>query len=142
MRDMALAEAPSIYEGVAGLRPVVGRLEQAIWQAWILSESVRRTWMLQSATLNLYQLKNGARTSCSGYLLFTIRQGLWEAPNAWRWVELVRNQSPLFTQSDDLLGLMERTSPAEMDAFTNRVLSVLLPAEQMDRWVARTTQVG
>ena len=143
MRDTALAEAPSIYEGLGGLRPGGdGRLEQALWQAWILSESVRRTWMLQSATLNLCQLQDGARTGCSGYLLFTIRQGLWEAPSAQRWVELVRDQNPLFAQSVDLLGLMEKTAPAEMDVFTSRILSVVLPAEQMDRWVARTTQGG
>lgn len=146
MRDAALTEAPRLYETLGQLRSSdvgagSGRAEFAVWQAWILSESMRRTWMLVSGTFYVYHDKTNGWPGCSGFLMFTTRQGLWEAPNAWRWVQQVREQNPLFQQSVNLPGLMEDTSPAEIDSFTNQLLSILLSPEDMTRWATRTAQI-
>ncbi|CAH0045733.1 unnamed protein product, partial [Clonostachys solani] len=146
MRDAALTEAPRLYETLGQLRSSdvgggSGRAEFAVWQAWILSESLRRTWMLVSGTFYVYHDKTNGWPGCSGFLMFTTRQGLWEAPNAWRWVQQVREQNPLFQQSVNLPGLMEDTSPAEIDSFTNQLLSILLSPEDMSRWATRAAQI-
>ncbi|CAH0042529.1 unnamed protein product [Clonostachys rhizophaga] len=146
MRDAALTEAPRLYETLGQLRSNdvgggSGRAEFAVWQAWILSESLRRTWMLVSGTFYVYHDKANGWPGCSGFLMFTTRQGLWEAPNAWRWVQQVREQNPLFQQSVNLPGLMEDTSPAEIDSFTNQLLSILLSPEDITRWATRTAQI-
>ncbi|CAM1504623.1 Fc.00g022140.m01.CDS01 [Cosmosporella sp. VM-42] len=141
MREAAVVEAPRLYGELGRLRPGEGGLELGVWQAWILSESLRRTWMIISATMHIYQMKKDGWAGCSGFLLFTTRQGLWEAPNAWRWVQQLRTQSPLFAQTENVVELMEDTPPTEMDAFTNQVLSIVLSPEAIDRWVTKTTQI-
>ena len=148
MRDAAVTEAPRLFEQLTLLRPGEdgggggrGALELATWRAWILSESVRRTWMLVSSTINVYGSKKNGWAGCGGILLFTTRQGLWEAPSAWQWAQQVRKQSPLFMESRNVRLLMEEASPAETDLFTNQLLSVVHSPEQRDRWVAKMALV-
>lgn len=141
MRDAAVANTQRIHAELGLLRPGDGSMERATWRLWILSESLRRTWMLVSSTLSVYQAKKDGWSGCLGVLMFTTRQGLWEAPNAWQWAQQVRKQSPLFTQSVNALELMEGSAPAELDTFMNQVLSMILPSEDIDRWAAKTAQV-
>lgn len=141
MRESAIAEAPRLYEELGLLRPGDGELESAIWRAWILSESLRRTWMIVASTTSIYKSKKDGLAGCLGFLMFTSRQGLWEAPNAWRWVQQLRKQSPLFIQSASAVEIMRETEPAEIDSFMNQVLSIVLSPEQIDRWAAKTTNI-
>ncbi|KAF7559023.1 hypothetical protein G7046_g5131 [Stylonectria norvegica] len=137
MRDSAIAEAPRLY-GEFGTAQLSGDgADVAIWRAWLVSESVRRTWMVVSCTTHIYQTKRDGFADCSGILRFTTRQGLWHAPNAWRWLQLLRKQSPLFAESLNLTELMEETPSSEMDAFANQVLRIALPPEKIDRWIEK-----
>lgn len=141
MRDSALEEAPRICAQIGQSRFGDGALESGIWRAWILSESLRRTWMIASSTINVYQARKDGWSVCPGMLMFTPRDGLWEAPSAWRWMQQLRNQSPLFDQSANSIELMKATRPAEIDAFTTKVLSVVLPSGEMDRWQDETIRI-
>ncbi|KAK0380093.1 hypothetical protein CLIM01_02567 [Colletotrichum limetticola] len=60
------------------------------WNLWVLSESVRRTWIIVVCTLGVYNALKGKWGECSGGALFTARAGLWDAPSAPRWAALCR----------------------------------------------------
>ena len=139
MREAAISEVSQLCNELESLRSDYSGLELAIWRAWILSESLRRTWMLVSGTVNIYQTKKDGWAGCGGFLLFTTRDGLWDAPNAWQWMQQVQKRGPLFRQSGNLLELMEEASSAEVDAFTNQVISIVLSPERLDRWIAKET---
>ncbi|KAK1659534.1 hypothetical protein BDP55DRAFT_733171 [Colletotrichum godetiae] len=63
------------------------------WNLWVLSESVRRTWIIVVCTLGVYNALKGKWGECSGGALFTARAGLWDAPSAPRWAALCRETS-------------------------------------------------
>lgn len=138
MRNAAIEETPRLYQSIALLQPGDAKLELTIWQAWILSECLRRTWMLASTTVNIYQTRKDGWSGCAGMLTFTVRRGLWEASNAWQWAQKLRKHSSLFTQNMNSDELMQKIPPDEIDTFAYQVIAIVQSPEQMDRWAART----
>ena len=60
----------------------------ALWRAWILAESLRRTWIVGRTIAAQYEmLKAGAPvpSACKGGMAFTTRKGAWEAESAEEW---------------------------------------------------------
>lgn len=119
MRDTAVAEAPTLFSPTTAPDPFFDitnkvvtqeEIEQnSLWNAFIISETVRRTWMIASAALRIFQPCSASRTGtrdsldlstvtqnrCLGFLSFTIRAGLWEAETADEWAKLhTRNARP------------------------------------------------
>jgi len=56
--------------------------ERLIWYSWILSESLRRTWLMKSAVHGVYLTSQNGTAHCLGGMMFTSRQGFCEAPSA------------------------------------------------------------
>ncbi|KAM7197910.1 hypothetical protein V8F20_006358 [Naviculisporaceae sp. PSN 640] len=107
LREAAINEVPNLFQAdfsASYASPIPnGEImeETALWRAFIISESIRRTWMLVSATLRIFQPWSAANTDqdcldlstvtqnrCLGFLSFTIRAGLWEAKSASEWANL------------------------------------------------------
>ena len=62
--------------------------KDALWRAWILAESLRRTWIVGRTIAAQYEmLKAGAPvpSACKGGMAFTTRKGAWEAGSAEEW---------------------------------------------------------
>ncbi|KAM7212800.1 hypothetical protein V8F06_011835 [Rhypophila decipiens] len=109
LSDAAIAQAPSLYmssnSSLINLDSCSGthqEIEQtSLWHAFIVSESIRRTWMLVSSVLRIFNqpqpptsgvdsmnLTTVTQHRCLGFLSFTIRAGLWDAQNAFQWGRL------------------------------------------------------
>ncbi|KAI0489812.1 hypothetical protein F4859DRAFT_167993 [Xylaria cf. heliscus] len=69
---------------------------QAVWQAWIIAESVRRTWQATNIVQEVYQFFKRGWSECPGHLPSTMRKALWDAPSAYSWTrELGGGRDPL-----------------------------------------------
>ncbi|KAF5858750.1 hypothetical protein ETB97_003804 [Aspergillus alliaceus] len=112
--------------------------QEALWKAWILGESVRRTWMIRTTIVAVYELLKWGRTSCAGGVKFTARAGLWEAPTAQRWVAACQQQDVLFLSGADANRLFVQTRPNEVDVFVHFILTVIFGLEAVVTWVRNT----
>lgn len=182
MRNSAITESPFLYipptqsfdtilspqtllsHTPPGPSPTQIIEQSTLWQAFITSESLRRTWMLISATSNIYSRHKDRRPNprCLGFMSFTMRRGLWSATNAWQWGQIATQKqpsdgriwrespreivsvdlsedgrgSPVFLESIGVVEkVMAETTPDEVDDFTNEIFSIALSGEKIDRWV-------
>lgn len=108
--------------------------EKALWQSWILAESVRRTWLMVSMVQGMYMTSRDGINHCLGGMMFTSRKGFWDASTATTWskhcTEVYGGLINL-NQIDHLLASIELS---EMDEFATLVLKLTFGSEQIERW--------
>jgi hypothetical protein len=108
---------------------------KTVWRAWILAESVRRTWQATSIVQGVYQFFKHSWAECPGRLPSTMRKTLWEAPSAYSWARELRDgKDPLLVPTARLEVLFACTSPAEVDAY-NMASFRLYRMEKADQWL-------
>jgi hypothetical protein len=117
-------------------------LQTTLWQAWILAESVRRTWLVVSATMNVYLIMRDGWVQCRGGVHFTMRKGLWEASSATEWMrawnedDVGRGVGPLFGPSmSSGAWMVERVEPADVDDFARHFLYMSVSTDRLERWL-------
>jgi hypothetical protein len=104
------------------------------WQAWILAESVRRTWLVAGHTQCIYGLLRNGISTCPGGLMFTTREGLWQANSAEEWWEKCWQKDVLFCHSlETHTQLIKKARPEEVDDFGMFVLRILSEKEEVER---------
>lgn len=109
------------------------------WNAWILAESVRRTWLVAGHMQCIYRLLSYGFTVCPGGLMFTTRAGLWQAESAYEWWAKCREKDVLFCpslESGKYLLKSGETSPDDVDDFGRFVLRIIEGEETVDKWLA------
>lgn len=104
------------------------------WNAWILAESVRRTWLVAGHVQSIYRLLNYGISPCPGGLRFTTRAGLWHAESAYEFGTRCREKDVLFYRSSDSGRQLLRTRPEEVDDFGRYVLQVVEGEEKVKQW--------
>jgi hypothetical protein len=108
--------------------------EDLLWYTYIITESVRRTWLVTAGVQGLYNLIQCGKGSCMGGTIFTSRSGFWEAKSAVAWEKrccdvyagLVR-----LTEVDKMFALVPRK---EICDFAKVVLQCTYGREQVERW--------
>ncbi|KAH6867585.1 hypothetical protein B0T10DRAFT_541861 [Thelonectria olida] len=112
----------------------------ALHKTFILSESVRRTWILCSVSLGVYHGHKGDWSySCAGDICMTARAELWSATSSARWEAAARSQDPLFLYSLHGRSLVERgVGASEVDEFARHLFTVMWGLDQVEDWVVRT----
>ncbi|KAK6949703.1 hypothetical protein Daesc_009787 [Daldinia eschscholtzii] len=146
MWDSAELDA-NLYSTMAALEQEVGDSENApttapadektAWRRWILSESIRRAWLVVTITQSIYQLFKTGWSQCSGSVNWTPRAGLWDAPDQFSWSKAVMGGSgPLFLPSLGADILYREASPSEVDEFGHAVLIAEFGSESMAKWKA------
>ncbi|KAI9690149.1 MAG: hypothetical protein M1822_009110 [Bathelium mastoideum] len=122
--------SPSCADAAAKCLP----WEKLVWYSWILAESLRRTWLVVSAITGVYLNSRSGVAYCLGGMMFTSRQGFWEAPSALAWQKrcseiyggLVR-----LTETDKLFAMV---APEDLDDFAKLALRITFGTEQMEKW--------
>ncbi|GKT41240.1 uncharacterized protein ColSpa_01421 [Colletotrichum spaethianum] len=111
-----------------------------LYQAFVLSESIRRTFLLTSIATGVYtSLKATWSHACAGDVCITLRGELWEAPSAARWEAVAKKDDPLFTYSLKGQSLLSRgIRAAEVDEFARLIFTVLWGLEKVEHWVVST----
>lgn len=113
--------------------------EDAAWYSWILSESIRRTWMVAAATQSVFLAMQVKYAPCPGSTMFTTRRDLWEAGSAYAWASK-RQQHGVdedgldFARRDQWGQILESRRPDQVDEFTTTTLEVTFGSERLEQW--------
>lgn len=122
-------------DGRQSLAPVVDREEEeALWHAWILAESVRRTWLVASGVEAVYTTLQRGQAPCPGGLMFTTRRGVWAARSAFAWAGLCAEVDVWFMPRAQTQRLFVEARPDEVDEFGQAMLEITFGIESMERW--------
>ncbi|KAF4981395.1 hypothetical protein FZEAL_2789 [Fusarium zealandicum] len=108
--------------------------EQVLWHAWILSESVRRTWCISMMIQAGYELLKTGTGPCYGALQITTRRGVWDAETASAWTEICAERSVGFLHRNGTEGLMTESRMDEVDVFPLAFMELDFGPERMKRW--------
>ncbi|KAI1169058.1 hypothetical protein F5B18DRAFT_6605 [Nemania serpens] len=112
-----------------------------IWQLWILTESVRRTHLIIETVLNTFRIMTVGWAECGGYLMCTVRRGLWDADSAMRWFNLCRDggKSPLMAPSLTPGPMMSQYPAGEFDDFAKLCWSFVVGTDKIQCWVDKSS---
>ncbi|KAF9875882.1 mnng and nitrosoguanidine resistance protein [Colletotrichum karsti] len=112
----------------------------SLYRAFVLSESVRRTFLLTSIATGVYSsLQQTWKHACHGDVCITARAELWDANSSARWAAVARKEDPLFLQSLNGYSLVERGVPAaSVDEFARLLFTVMWGLEKVESWVIST----
>ncbi|KAI1112728.1 hypothetical protein F5Y14DRAFT_247611 [Nemania sp. NC0429] len=108
-----------------------------IWEAWVLAESVRRTWIVVNYTHSVYETLRDGQGSCPGSITYTLRRGLWDAMTPAEWCRLAHSQDPLFMRSDPPDVLFAKASPREVNEFGLSIVSIMWDSRRIDSWFTK-----
>ncbi|KAF7555273.1 hypothetical protein G7Z17_g2281 [Cylindrodendrum hubeiense] len=109
-----------------------------LWRAWVLAESIRRTWILGTMTVGVYLTQKQGWCECKGGAKFTMGSGIWAAESAVSWAQAVRNQDPMFSLSLECGRLFTSARAAAVDEFARHQLAAMYGLERVESWAART----
>ncbi|KAK8063038.1 hypothetical protein PG997_015135 [Apiospora hydei] len=104
------------------------------WKLWILTESIRRTWLASNLVMELYHYVKHGWSRCPGSIPFTMRAGLWDAGTAAGWFGMQRKQDALFVHIFQHPEMMESVSPEQVDEFGHAILGITWGLEKTARW--------
>ncbi|KAK1241170.1 hypothetical protein MKX08_001144 [Trichoderma sp. CBMAI-0020] len=109
----------------------------ALWRAWYVAESIRRTYVAIIFVQGMYQTLKQGWAFCPGGVSFTVKDGLWDSPSAHTWWELfLKDESPP-AQSLQLERLLFENQPADVDTFVQPLLVASYGHERVDQWIAQ-----
>ncbi|KAH7144332.1 hypothetical protein B0J13DRAFT_554961 [Dactylonectria estremocensis] len=114
------------------------RLEKLLWHAWILSESLRRTWVVSKAIQSIYLTLQSGSTECPGGVMFTTRRGVWEADTAFAWTKMCAERNVGFMHRNDTEKVLVGEKPGEVDHFSLAVMELDFGLEKFQRWGVAT----
>lgn len=111
--------------------------QNLLWYTWILAESIRRTWIVASGLQAAYLIaREGEPVACQGGMMFTTRQGVWEARTAGEWESICCRVNVGLVQMVEVQKVMERVSPDEVNEFAKFIIDITLGKERLRSWVA------
>ncbi|KAF1955666.1 hypothetical protein CC80DRAFT_535754 [Byssothecium circinans] len=110
---------------------------ELLWRSWIISESLRRTWLvIQGISASYDGLKQGW-APCNGDVMFTTREGLWSADSASVWAKMSNDEDVRFvgrTHAECLFTV----APEETDEFAKFMLENIFGKERSSNWLSGT----
>jgi hypothetical protein len=107
--------------------------ENLLWYSWIYAESLRRTWLVASGIQGIFLvIQRELPIPCQGAMMFTTRQGIWEARSSMAWERLCSGDVKLtrIAEADQLF----TEAPKEVNDFSKVILEIVFGAEKMERW--------
>ncbi|KAI0550601.1 hypothetical protein F4679DRAFT_199284 [Xylaria curta] len=139
-------EYPSVKDG---RRPLLGTSVEfhsdydtatEIWQLWILTESVRRTHLIIDTVLNTFRIMTVGWAECEGYVMCTVRRGLWDAESAVKWFNVCRGgaKSPLMVPSLTPQPIISQYPAGEFDDFAKLCWSFVVGTDKIQCWVDKS----
>ncbi|KAK3385919.1 hypothetical protein B0H63DRAFT_189348 [Podospora didyma] len=111
----------------------LGQVEEVLWHAWILAESVRRCWFIAASVGTLYRMLQKGEAQCRGDLKITSLRGVWDAPTAWAWMKMCE-QDIGFMPVLEMHRLIDEKRPEEVDEFAMFLLEAAFGSERVEAW--------
>lgn len=128
--------SPTYEQAANGFRlPNGAHDENLLWYSWILAESIRRTWLVASSLQTIYTMIQLGRISpCPGGMMFSTRQGVWEAQSARAWEKLCSEVNVGFIQLEDAERLFTEGASVDINDFAKVFLAATFGVDRMERW--------
>lgn len=111
-----------------------------MWQLWSLTESARRTHLVVDSVANIYEIMTKKIVDCAGGVMFTARQGLWEADTAIKWFELCCAKPPLLVPSLQPGPLIAQYAAEEIDDFAKLCWTFLIGGDKIKCWIEKSKE--
>lgn len=108
-----------------------------LWRLWILSESIRRTWLIVMITISAYRTMKDGWCECAGGVMFTVRRSLWLASSSSQWETLCRTRDPLFLSCMGSRAMLESCDPTDVDEFGFSLFALIWGPEWVESWKER-----
>jgi hypothetical protein len=108
------------------------------WRDWLLSESVRRIWLISNYMQTVYLTMRDRESGCAGSVSFTARACLWEAQSAAAWEKLVRSKDPLFVPCHKTDLIIPLAAAPEVDVLCLSVMCLMWGGSKLDFWVSKS----
>lgn len=113
--------------------------EETAWYSWVLSESIRRQWMVAAATQTVFLALQLKWSPCPGSTMFSTRGDLWEAGSAYAWANRCKQHEVDpdgldVVERSDWRQILESRRPEDIDEFTKLGLEVTFGSERMEQW--------
>ncbi|KAJ2977027.1 hypothetical protein NQ176_g4607 [Zarea fungicola] len=136
-----LSAAASLSSDPLGSQPNAFKLDgstSALWRAWYLAESVRRTYVLSAFLQGVYLTMKQGWSYCPGGVAFSMGTGLWNATSASTWIAEHRDKhGPQLMESKEPETAFINARPADVDEFAKCILTVSRGLESVEEWIAQ-----
>jgi hypothetical protein len=109
--------------------------EATLWHAWIVAESVRRTWTVARGVESVYQLLRDGTGPCPGGLMFTTRRGVWDASSAFAWTKICAEAKAGFLHLRETDKLFAPTSGESLDELATFLVQMNFRTERVRHWL-------
>lgn len=110
----------------------------ALWRAWYVAESVRRTYVLAAFLQGVYLTMRQGWSYCPGGVTFSMGTGLWNATSASTWVAAYHAEhGPQLMESKQPETAFVKARPADVDEFAKCILSVSRGLESVEEWISQ-----
>ncbi|EFX03463.1 RNA polymerase 2 mediator complex component [Grosmannia clavigera kw1407] len=134
-----LIESARLSLGVAWLQSdgLLTAVEQHPWYLWILSESIRRAWMVASAIEAIYGILQRGWYPCPGNIMCTTRQAIWNARSAADWEQCcaeTADRPGQLAHRQDFERFFAESSAADIDEFIRALMASTFGDDRVRRW--------
>ncbi|KAI4182143.1 MAG: hypothetical protein LQ346_006647 [Caloplaca aetnensis] len=131
----ALSNTPAVATHLVGGLPTPSTSSQQQWYLWILSESIRRAWLVAISLSSVFSALQQRWSACPGGIMYTNRSGLWNAASATEWEKQCSRRNVAFLQQ---FGLFDDAEPADIDEFGQAMLDMCIDGELLEKWRDRS----
>ena len=107
---------------------------QQQWYLWILSESIRRTWLVAVNLSPVFSALQQRWAACPGGIMYTNRSGLWDATSAAEWENRCSDRNVAFLQRFECAKLFDEAEPADIDEFGTTMMDMTFNEELLEKW--------
>jgi hypothetical protein len=134
----ALSDTHAVATQLVGCLSMPSTSSQEQWYLWILSESIRRTWLVAVSVSPVFRVLQQRWAACPGGVMYTNRSGLWNAASATEWEKLCLERKVAFLQRFECARLLDDAEPADIDEFGTAMLDMTFNGELLEKWRDRS----
>ncbi|KAL7824071.1 hypothetical protein V8C26DRAFT_384775 [Trichoderma gracile] len=109
------------------------------WQAWIFSESIRRTYMAATLTEAVYLTLKQGWAPCPGGIIFSGGAGLWDATSPAAWMKHYQDNVINGIRCIEGDQLFSSARASDVDEFCQATMIVSYGLERFERWRTEKT---
>jgi hypothetical protein len=114
---------------------------QQQWYLWVLSESIRRTWLVAASLASVYLALQQRWSICPGFIMYTNRNGLWDAESATEWEKQRLTKGVQFLQRFNRAKLLTEVKPADIDEFGTVMLDMTFNKDLLEEWRNKSNDI-
>jgi hypothetical protein len=134
----ALSNTHAVATHLVDCMPKPSTYSQEKWYLWILSESIRRSWLVAVSLSPVFTTLQQRWAVCPGGVMYTNRSGLWNATSATEWEKQCLGRNVAFLQRFECDRLLDDAEPADIDEFGTAMLDMTFSRELLENWRDRS----